>query len=58
MKDEPFFLVNEFLEREQKELQDILNIIKVENYRKNQKAVFLRNFTNEAFKAYKKNKDK
>ncbi len=58
MKDEPFFLVNEFLEREQKELKEVLKIIKVENYRENQKSVFLKNFTNEAFKAYRKNKDK
>lgn len=56
MKEEPFFLVNEFLEKEKKEIQSVLEIIQVKNYRKNQRAIFLRNLTNELFKAHKKNK--
>jgi len=56
MEQEPFFLVNEFLEKEKKEFEDILTTIEGGNIRNKERTVFLRNFTNELFKAYKKTK--
>ena len=56
MKEEPFFLVNEFLEKEKKEIEQVLDIINVKNFRRNERAVFLRNITNELFKSYRKTK--
>ncbi len=55
MKEEPFFLVNEFLEHEKKELEEIVGIVKGgTKYKSLEKSVFLKNFTNSLFKAYRK----
>lgn len=54
MAEEPFFLVNEFLGKEKNELEHILNIVHGKNQRSLERAAFLRNFTNELFRAYKK----
>ncbi|MBI2148889.1 hypothetical protein HYU23_04365 [Candidatus Woesearchaeota archaeon] len=56
MKEEPFFLINEFLEKERKELELVIDSFNVKNLRRNEKAVFLRNFTNEIFRSYRKTK--
>ena len=53
MKEEPFFLVNEFLENEKKELENIVNRLESKNFKHEERAIFLKNFTNEIFKAYK-----
>ncbi|HLC58742.1 MAG TPA: hypothetical protein VJI68_02680 [Candidatus Nanoarchaeia archaeon] len=56
MKDEPFFIVNDFTDNNKRELENIINTTKPEHYKKLKKAVFLRNFTNALFKSYRKNK--
>ena len=56
MKEEQFFLVNNFLEKERKELENIIEVVQGKNAKKIEKAVFIRNFTNELFKAYRKTK--
>ncbi len=56
MKEEPFFLVNEFLEKERDQIELILDSLSVKNQRRNDKAIFLRNFTNEMFVAYRRTK--
>jgi len=56
MEEEPFFLVNDFVDKERKELEKILETVKGYKNRDLEKAVFLRNFTNQIFKAHKKTK--
>ncbi len=56
MENEPFFLVNEFLEKEKAELENILNTINNYQHKDMERAVFLRNFSNQLFKAHKKTK--
>jgi len=56
MNEEPFFVVNEFLEKERNELANIVEALKGEHARYYDKAVFLRNFTNLMFKAYQTKK--
>jgi hypothetical protein len=56
MKEEPFFLLNEFLDEERKQLSDIIEISAKKDIKPYERAVFLRNFTNSLFKAYKKEK--
>ncbi len=56
MPEEPFFLVNEFLEKGKGELENIARVMNVEHNKSLNKSVFLKNFTNELFKAYRKTK--
>ncbi|HLC85725.1 MAG TPA: hypothetical protein VJG30_00340 [Candidatus Nanoarchaeia archaeon] len=58
MKEEPFFIVNEFLEKERNELAKVLDKVKSSNSNYYNKSVFLRNFSNLMFQAYKKEKHK
>ncbi len=53
MKDEPFFLVNAFLEKGRKELEHVLEVVEGKNQKYSDRTVFIRNFTNEMFKAHK-----
>ena len=55
---EPFFLINEFVEEQKEELQKIVDIIEPSNYQKFKKALFIRNFTNGLFQAYRLEKSK
>ena len=52
MKEEPFFIVNEFLERDKNEIVKILDVLKAEPVDYYNKAVFLKNFTNLMMKAH------
>ena len=57
MKDEPFLMINDFLEKDRHELENVIEALnsKPKNYYS--KAVFLRNFSNFMFKAYNKQKN-
>ena len=50
--EEPFFIVNDYVEENRKELEKIINIVNPEKIKDYEKARFLRNLTNEMFKAY------
>ena len=52
MKEEPFFIVNDYVEDNRKELEKIISIVKPENIKHYERAVLLRNLTNEMFKTY------
>ncbi|MEK6956070.1 MAG: hypothetical protein AABW52_05400 [Nanoarchaeota archaeon] len=52
MKEEPFFIVNEFLEKDKNEIVKILETLKAEPVDYYNKAVFLKNFTNLMLKAH------
>ncbi len=54
MSEEPFFLVNEFLEREKKELENVIDIVKRKNLKHYDRAAFLKNFTEGMFFASRK----
>lgn len=54
MEQEPFFIINDFLEKERIELENILQVIQKKDIKENDRAVFLRDFTNELFKANRK----
>ncbi len=56
MIQEPFFIVNEFLEVEKKEIQEIINYLDVKDNKSINRAIFLRNFSNFMFNAYRKQK--
>ncbi len=53
MDEEPFFIVNEFLEKERVELQEVLDSLKGPKFDHYERSVFIRQFTNEMFRAYK-----
>ncbi len=53
-KEEPFFLVNEFLEKEKKELEGVLEVVKRKNMKHFDRAAFLKNFTEGMFYASRK----
>lgn len=56
MTEEPFFLLNEFLDKEKQELEKVMEIINPHRFQSMEKSVFLRNFTNQLFKAHRKKK--
>jgi len=56
MKEEPFFIVNDFLEEDLPELNKIMHTINGPKIKDLERAVFLRNFTNHMFNAYRKQK--
>ena len=58
MMEEPFFLVNEFMEKDWPELRKSIDILKGPKIKDMERAVFLRNFTNNLFNAYRKQKHK
>ncbi len=56
MKDEPFFIINNFLEQDKKEIEGILETLRGPKFSHYERSIFLRNFTNEMFNAYRKQK--
>ena len=54
MKQEPFFLINDFLENDLPELQQVIKKINGPKIKDIDRAIFLRDFTNSLFKAYRK----
>ena len=54
MKEEPFFLVNEFLEKEKKELENIIDVVNTGTTKHLERAAFLKNFTSLLFQASSK----
>jgi len=54
MKQEPAFMVNEFLIKDRKELEKLAKGLKERPERYAKKAVFLKEFTNELYKAYRR----
>ena len=60
MNEEPFFIVNEFLEQEKKQIGEIINYLDQGSKESKtiNKAIFLRNFSNLLFNAYRNQKDK
>lgn len=58
MKEEPFFIINEFLEKERSELAKILETVRSSDSNHYNKSVFLRNFSNLMLQAYRKEKSK
>lgn len=53
MKEEKFFLVNEFLVKERKELENIIDLVNAGTTKHLERAAFLRNFTNLMFHAHR-----
>ena len=53
MELEPFFLINEFLEEEKKELENLIDVTKGPKIKNQERSVFIKNFTNDMFKAYR-----
>lgn len=58
MKEEPFFLVNEFLVKEKKELENIIDLVNAGTTKHLERAAFLKNFTNFMFQAHRNSKIK
>lgn len=56
MKEEPFFIINDFLDRERRELENVINIVQGSNTKVLERSAFLRNFTNLMFNAHRKSK--
>ncbi len=54
MEKEPFFLLNEFIEKGRSDLNKVIQTIENKNPKLTEKSVFLRNFTNEMFKAHRR----
>jgi hypothetical protein len=58
MKEEPFFLINDFLVKQRDELENVLKAVHPVSSKEIQKSIFIKNFTNELFKAYVNHKPK
>lgn len=57
MQSEPQFFVNDFLVESQKEIEDVLKTLKTTEPKYQERAYFLKKFSNLMFRSYIKNKD-